>query len=89
MLPFLKPKQDGGVAGVIIKNRPSDNPSESQDLPATGLELCAQMMIEAIHAGDSKKLAEVLKEAIEQSKRGIPEPHSYDAQNVLAAHEDR
>ena len=87
MLPFLKRKNEGGIAGTIIKNRNPDKSSESEDLDKSySLEDCAQDIIEAIHSKDKSALASALKEAFqkldsEPHEEGPHiEPHSYEAQ---------
>ncbi len=90
-LPFLKPK---AVAGVIVSKRKPDgiqSPVEEQDGDdAAALESCAEDMIRAINAKDSKALASAIRSAFECLES---EPHDeggdedYDSQNVKAAEE--
>ncbi len=85
MLPFLKPKQAGGIASVIIKNRTPDKDSNSKDLDKS-VEDCAQDLISAIQASDKSKVVEAIRNLIkniDEPKESV-EPHSYQAQNIAA-----
>lgn len=94
MLPFLK-RKDGGIAGLIIKQRNPDKPNESEDLDKEySLEDCAEDIINAVHAKDKSALASALREAFQKadSEPHVEgehiEPHSYQAQNERAAKEE-
>lgn len=66
MLPFLDKKKTS-VAGLIIKNRtPDEKPEENQDDSHTmAIEACAEDLINAVHAKDTKAVAAALKDAFE------------------------
>ncbi len=88
LLPFLKKAKDAQISGVIVKHRsPDENTSEeSQDDPAAAIESCAQELIRAVHAKDTKAVAEALKDAFDILEE-LPHDevdHSYDEQNKLA-----
>lgn len=93
MLPFLKRKNEAGIAGIIVKNRqPDEKPdSEDKDDPSAGIHACAQALINAVHSKDAKGVSEALKDAFaildsEPHEEGEHiSPHSYDAQNQKAA----
>lgn len=80
MLPFLKNKIKPQV-GVIIKERAPDSAKpESEDYDDdsnAALEACAHDLIEAVHAKDIKKVAQVLQDAFElcDSQPHIEGPH--------------
>lgn len=63
MLPFLKNKIKPQV-GVIVKQRAPDAAEDKND-PEAALEACAIDLIDAVHARDIKKVAQVLKDAFE------------------------
>ena len=90
MLPFLKRKQDS-VANLIIKQREPDKDKDSKDLEDYSLEDCAQRLIEAVHSSDKFKVVDALREIVRELKSepheqvNSMEPHSYEAQNQLAA----
>lgn len=94
LLPFLKDKQKQ-VAGLIIKNRkPDEKPQDQQQEPddsAAAIESCADALINAIHSKDVQAAAQALKDAFdileseEDEQEESASPHSYDAQNQLAA----
>lgn len=91
MLPFLKNRQEAGISGILTKTRePDEKPDTDEDDPAAAIESCAQALISAIHAKDTKAVSEALKDAF-TILDGMPheegehtEPHSYDAQNQKA-----
>lgn len=90
MLPFLTKKQDGPASsGLIIKTRTPDE-APAEDDSAAAIESCASELIRAVHAKDMKAVASALKDAFEILESGPEEeeksvePHSYDAQNILA-----
>ncbi len=94
LLPFLKNK-DASVAGLIIKNRtPDEKPEQDQDDSSAAIESCAQELIRAVHAKDTKAVSEALKDAFEilesmpHEEGEHVEPHSYDAQNIKAGEQD-
>lgn len=67
MLPFLKNKNHS-VAGIIMKTRPADEPSEQDsETPSddAGLEACASDLISAMQAGDAKRAAAAIRAAFE------------------------
>lgn len=65
MLPFLKNKVRAQT-GVMIKERaPDTSDKEETDYPEAALEACASDLIEAVHARDVAKVAQVLKDAFE------------------------
>lgn len=90
LLPFLKNKQAGGIAGTIVKNRtPDEKPEEpSKDDPKAAITACARALINAIHARDDKGTADAIEDILsvldgkDDDEQGppAPEPHSYDAQ---------
>lgn len=93
MLPFLKNK-NSGVAGLIVKSRaPDEKPDsdEPEDKDAA-IHACAQDLINAVHAKDTRAAAEAIRSAFEildsmpheEGPHEGPEPHSYDAQNQKA-----
>lgn len=98
MLPFLKLKQQKQGASVLTKVRQPDSndtqtQSDDQD-PAESIHQCAKDLISAVHAGDSRKAAEAMYDAFcilemqphdEAEHEEKASPHSYDAQNQLAA----
>jgi len=96
VLPFLKRKNEGGIAGTIIKNRTPDKDSDSKDLDDNyNLEDCAEEIIKAVHSADKTALASALKEAFQKMEKEPheegphkPFPHTYDAQNQKAAKEE-
>jgi len=95
VLPFLKRKNEGGIAGTIIKNRTPDKDSDSKDLDDNySLEDCAEKIIKAVHSADKTALASALKEAFNklESEPHVEgehvSPHTYEAQNIKAAKED-
>lgn len=90
MLPFLKRKNDAGIAGVIVKHRQPDEKSEenqedNEDKDAA-IHACAQDLISAVHAHDIKGAAEAIRSAFEildempHIEGEHVEPHSYEAQ---------
>ena len=88
MLPILNKKRDeGGIAGTIIKNRqPDEKPEEKQDSKTDH----AHSALEAIKANDAEAFAEAISQLSkitdEEPHEEGPhvEPHSYDAQNQKA-----
>ncbi len=82
MLPFLKPKQSS-VAGLIIKNRTPDKPSEPEESDALK---CAQDLLTAIQNQDKVAIIQAIKDIV--SEKSSAEPHSYDAQNEAAAKDE-
>lgn len=51
--------------GIMVKERAPDSPQEEQNDPDAPLEACANDLIDAVHAKDVKKVAQVLKDAFE------------------------
>lgn len=88
MLPFQKPRR---AVGLIINKRKPDGdiqPDGMQDENA-GLMACAEDMLRAISAKDSKALADAMHAAF-QCMESAPhdeagEDEGYDAQNMKAA----
>lgn len=83
ILPFLKNKNDAGIAGSIIKNREPDKPQEE---PEYSLEDCAHDILAAIKIDDAGALADALKELVkkvdkEPHEEGPhkPSPHTYES----------
>jgi hypothetical protein len=99
MLPFLK-KKEAPVAGIVIKTRtPDEKPAEEMsevDDQMMAVESCAQELIRAVHARDAKAVAMALIDAFDileslphdEAKEDQVEPHSYDAQNIIAGREE-
>lgn len=96
MLPFLKLKQSP-VAGLIIKKRAPDEPSESEvpkddEDHSAAIHSCAHDLLKAFEAKDIKGIAEALADAFsildskphDEGEHTNAEPHSYDAQNAKA-----
>jgi len=90
LLPFQKPKH---AVGVIIKKRKPDGDlpqdAESQDSDDEALVACAEDILRAISAKDSKALAAAMHAAfqimeLEPHAEG-PHDESYDSQNIKAA----
>lgn len=95
MLPFLKKKNEGGVAGIIVKTRPPDEKSEQDqdDSKVDSIEYCAQDLLKAIESKDIKAIAEALRDVFDildsqpHEEGEHIEKHSYDEQNQKAAEE--
>jgi len=90
ILPFLTKKTP--QVGVIVKQRaPDAKPEKEGKEDDSGIEACAEDLINAIHAKDVKAAAEAIKSAFEildsepHEEGSHPEPHSYAAQNEKAA----
>lgn len=83
MLPFLK-NQKKSVAGVIIQQRSPDAKPESEVQESTSP---GQDLLDAIEAKDASKVEAAIKACAEakDSKEDKPSPHTYEAQNQLAA----
>ncbi len=91
MLPFLKRNKEAGIAGITIKTRAPDEPSESEDKddPSAAHESCGRAMLEAIKANDAKGMADAMLDLLEiADKAPDAEPHSYQAQNEEAGEQD-
>lgn len=93
MLPFLKNKNAQNF-GLIVKTRaPDEKPAEESSEDIDSIEVCAQELVKAIHAKDSKAVAEALKDvftildSMPHEEGEHIEPHSYDAQNIKAGKE--
>jgi hypothetical protein len=86
-LPFLKKRQEGGVAGLIIKRRTPDEKPPGEDDNAAAIESCASELINAIHNKDIKAAAMALKDAFDilESMPHEEGEHTYNEQNQLAA----
>lgn len=100
-LPFLKHKNDSGIAGMLIAKRKPDGAGMSSPSPAEteteeskdsdGIDSAASDLIVAVHARDSKAVAAALRAAFEicdsepHEEGEHTNPHSYDAQNEKAA----
>lgn len=65
ILPFLTKKAQN--AGVIVKQRTPDQSDDSQDYDSgdSGIESCAQDLLNAIQAQDVKGVAQALKDVFE------------------------
>jgi hypothetical protein len=93
MLPFLKKNKDQSASGIIIKSRQPDEPDNDSgaDEPEYGQEDCAKDMMHALNTNDHEMFAAALGEFIDNhgkqpdSNESSPSPHTYDAQNQLAA----
>ena len=70
-----------------MKTREPDEHKED----GSGIEACASDLIDAIHSKDVKAAAAAIKSAFEilenEPEESESEPHSFDAQNELAAKE--
>ncbi len=90
LLPFLKNRNQSQV-GVIVKERaPDEKPQESDDISGSGIEACAEELIRAVHAKDTKAAAAALKDAFQVLESQPHEEQSesdntYAAQNAKAA----
>lgn len=84
ILPFLSnKKQQAGVTGVMIKERTPDTPEQEPEYDhGAGIEACAQDLIDAVHAKDTQKVAQVLKDAFEllESQPHEEGPHIEEGQ---------
>lgn len=67
MLPFLKNKNQAGLASIIIKNRQPDEKVEEnqEDSHDSAIEECANRLISAVHSHDAKSVADAMREAFE------------------------
>lgn len=77
------------IAGLIISQRKPDgeiSPSHSEDNPDQGLEACAEDLIRAVHAKDSRGVVAALRAAWEMMD-SPQDDESYAAQNAKAAKE--
>lgn len=70
LLPFLKNKNDGGIAGISVKTRQPDNPDETK--PDSKLE-AAKDLIECIHSKDAEGVMEAFDRMFQESEE---EPHA-------------
>lgn len=87
LLPFFAKKQ---VSQPIIEIEKQDFSQESEkDEYIQAIEVCAQDLIDAIYTQDVRRTAEVLKAAFEicDSRPHEEGPHTYEAQNAIAAKE--
>lgn len=92
MLPFLK--KDKQVAGLIMAKRKPDGSSidlHSEENEGNELDSCSKDLMDAVKSGDSKAFSKALRAAFEilDSEDDKESPHTYDAQNQLAAKESR
>ena len=91
MLPFLKNKKAQST-GVVVQDLSPSQPIESKDenITALAMEACAQNLLDAVAAKDTKAIADALSnafcimEAAPQDDESTVEPHSYEAQNQKA-----
>lgn len=91
MNPIFKHLQKP-VAGVIVQQmRPSDEKPEADDQSAA-IEACASELIRAVHAKDTKAVANAMADAFQildsmphEESNDTPSPHTYDHQNQKAA----
>lgn len=78
---------------MVSVRKPDEKPEESQDVSTEAIMACAQDLIDAVHAKDTKSAAEAIKSAFEildampHVEGEHVEPHGYDAQNQKAAQE--
>lgn len=94
VLPFLKRRNEPGIAGTIIKNRtPDQKPKEDQEDTSEAHKSAASDLLRAIESKDISGIAEALHNAFqimdsepheEGEHTNEPSPHSYDAQNIKA-----
>lgn len=98
MLPFLKIKKEVPSAGIIQKHRAPDieideevDNNKDEDMSGAAIEDCAKDILKAIEAKDHKAIASAIADAFtildSQPHEEGPHvsPHSYDAQNAIAA----
>jgi hypothetical protein len=68
-LPFLRKKNDAGIAGVMVQHRSPDAEGEGhkdqEDQPEAGLRACAKDLMDAISSGDEGRVASALRAAFE------------------------
>jgi hypothetical protein len=91
----LKSKKDQTSPGIITKTRAPDEHNQSdEDDPKAGHLAAANALISAVHSKDAQAVADALQDAFammdsepheEGPHTNKPSPHSYDAQNQLAA----
>lgn len=76
MLPFLKNKQKS-VAGVIVQSRKPDEGAEKQDDSPSDSDVmgAAKEMMEAVKAGDVRRLADALYLVQELHLKDIGQEH--------------
>lgn len=92
MLPFLKNKNDRSVGGLIVKTRAPDSDVSDEPKEESGdsaIEACANDLINAFHSRDVKAAAAAMKAAHAILDSQTQDDGSYDAQNRLAAQDDR
>lgn len=99
MLPFIKKNKEASVAGIIMKTRsPDEKPEADKDEasdPSAAINACADELIRAVHARDTKAVSAALKDAFdilesmddEDEASESASPHTYEAQNIKAAQE--
>ncbi len=84
MLPILKHRPHD--SGLIVKNRAPDAKPEGEESDDDhAVEACAQDIISAVHAKDSKALTSALKALFECIEDSPSEDESYASQNAKAA----
>jgi len=94
MLPFLKHKEQK-MAGLIISKRKSDGAGieemHNEGEEDHALMECSEELMRATKAGDAKAFSAALRAAFEilDAEPHEEGPHTYDAQNELAAKERR
>lgn len=88
MLPFLanNRKQQAGV--IIQERKPDEKPNDSEDM--SGIEACAQDLMDAMKSSDVKKAAAALRAAFELCDMEPHEegPHTFEAQNKKAGEQE-
>ena len=69
MLPFLKRKDEGGIAGTIVKNRQPDEKSEEQ---GSYIKDCVKDLIEAISSKNIDLAEQSLRDIFQELEK---QPH--------------
>lgn len=93
MLPFLKRKDNAGIAGIIVKQRKPDEKPENaeEDDKDAAIHACAQDLINAIHGHDVKAAAEAIKSAFEildaMPHEEGQHTNDFESQNIKAGQE--
>jgi len=93
--PFIKKKQQTGL--IIQQLRKPDPETEDQSEGESGIRTCASDLLKAVEAKSIDGIAEALKSAFEildsqphvEGDHLDEDDHSYNAQNIRAAKEDR
>ena len=69
MLPFLKRKDEGGIAGTIVKNR---QPDEKQEEQGSYIKDCVKDLIEAISSKNVDLAEQSLRDIFQELEK---QPH--------------